>query len=282
MEQIERQGVVAFLTDLAAELSNGDTGRVDDMLKTASRAVLALKSRPRRSSGGSCHRRPLAQANRRSDDLSAFVDRISRGDVDLHTAFARRRGAQFMSAVLLRETIEEIRQQGVEAYLTDLATELSSAGSGGVGDENVVDAAARPVLAFVDAINRGDVDGAITELAPDALHFGRISNYRPEGVRVLFTLLREVFPDLRLNIRELSVDGNRVTSRIVATGTHTGSFVGKPATGRSVTWQSVDVAEVGEHEGADASYWKILKRFWDLWNDPNLWHEIGFIPAIMC
>jgi predicted ester cyclase len=141
---------------------------------------------------------------------------------------------------------------------------------------------ASPVIAFVDAVNRGDIDAAVEQLAPDALHYGRISNYRPEGVRVLFGMLRTVFPDLRLDIQEQKVEGNRVVSRIVGTGTHTGSFLGKPATGKPVAWQSIDIAEVGELDGADTSYYKILKRFWDLWGDPSLWREIGFIPAIMC
>jgi hypothetical protein len=39
---------------------------------------------------------------------------------------------------------------------------------------------------------------------------------------------------------------------------------------------------VGELDGADGSYWKILRRFWDLWGDPSLWRDIGFVPAIMC
>jgi predicted ester cyclase len=139
-----------------------------------------------------------------------------------------------------------------------------------------------PVVAFVDAVNRGDLDAAVEQLAPGALHYGRISNYRPEGVRVLFGMLRTVFPDLRLDIREQRVEGSRVITRIVGTGTHTGSFLGKPPTGRPIAWQSVDIAEVGELDGADTSYYKILKRFWDLWGDPSLWREVGFVPAIMC
>jgi predicted ester cyclase len=150
------------------------------------------------------------------------------------------------------------------------------------GADVALDEITRPVVAFVDAVNRGDLDAAVDELAPGALHYGRISNYRPEGVRVLFGMLRTVFPDLRLDIRDLSVDGDRVTTTIVATGTHTGSFLGKPATGQPVAWQSIDVAEVGELDGADGSYWKILRRFWDLWGDPSLWRDIGFVPAIMC
>jgi predicted ester cyclase len=150
------------------------------------------------------------------------------------------------------------------------------------GADVSLDEITRPVVAFVDAVNRGDLDAAIDQLAPGALHYGRISNYRPEGVRVLFVMLRTVFPDLQLDIRDLAVDGNRVTTRIVATGTHTGSFLGNPPTGQPLVWESVDVAEVGTLEGDDASYRKIMKRFWDLWGDPTLWDGIGFMPAVMC
>jgi predicted ester cyclase len=136
----------------------------------------------------------------------------------------------------------------------------------------------RPVVEFLEAINRGDVDAAVERLAPDALHHGRISNYHPEGVRVLFGLLRTVFPDVRFDIREMRIDGNRVITRIVATGTHTGSYLGKPPTGRPVVWESIDISEVDDSGPAP----RIIRRHWDLWGDPALWEEIGFTPAMMC
>jgi predicted ester cyclase len=134
---------------------------------------------------------------------------------------------------------------------------------------------AQPVNAFFDAVNAGDVEAAIALIEPGSLHHGRVSNYRPEGVRVLFNMLREVFPDLQLDVREQRVEGRRVVSRIVATATHTGSFLGKPPTGRPLAWESVDIAEVG-----DAG--TVVNRFWDIWGDPTLWREIGFTPALMC
>jgi len=193
-----------------------------------------------------------------------------------------------MSSELLTaptSTRERPARAGMRPAPVTVVSPLQRLRTGAEGTDHLdaaVDRAIRPVLAFADAINRGDVDAAVAELAPSALHYGRISNYQPDGVQVLFTMLRTVLPDLRLDISELSVSGNRVTSHIVATGTHTGSFLGKPATGRTLTWNSVDVAEVGEVDGADTSYWKVLRRFWDLWADPGLWKEIGFTPAIMC
>lgn len=164
-----------------------------------------------------------------------------------------------------------------ESLLTKLQT--TGAMPSQVADEQDV---ARAVHEFAAAINRGDVDAAVAQLAPDALHHGRVSNYRPEGVRVLFTMLLEVFPDLRLDIHNVKVDGNRVVSRIAATGTHAGSFLGKPATGEPMAWQSVDIAEVETEFKAGASHGRIVKRFWDVWGDPELWKKIGFIPAVMC
>lgn len=141
---------------------------------------------------------------------------------------------------------------------------------------------AHAVNAFVEAVNRGDLDGAVAQLAPQSLHHGRVSNYRPGGVRLLFAMLRDVFPDLQLTVVDQRVEGHRVVSRIVATGTHTGAFLGKPATGEPMVWESVDIAEIDTDFETDATYGKILKRFWDLWGDPTIWKKIGFIPAVMC
>lgn len=154
----------------------------------------------------------------------------------------------------------------------------------------------RPIVAFVDAVNRGDMDGALAQLAPDHLQHGRISSYRPEGVRTLFLTLRTVLPDLQLDIREMHVRGNQVVSRIVSTGVHTGSYLGKPPTGRPVAWESTDIADVsrGPVDSADLQElgirirendyrgMRISRRSWDVFSDDSLWREIGFIPAIMC
>lgn len=137
----------------------------------------------------------------------------------------------------------------------------------------------RPVVNFLAAVNSGDLDAAVSWLASDAVHHGRISNYRPEGVKVLFALMRGVLPDLRLELRDVRVDGDRVISRVVGTGTHTGSYLGKRPTGRPIVWESVDIARIGRTTDGTTT---IKERHWDVFNDPYAWQEIGFIPAIMC
>ncbi|MEV0697317.1 ester cyclase [Saccharopolyspora sp. NPDC050389] len=146
-------------------------------------------------------------------------------------------------------------------------------------DKSATEELTAPVREFIAAVNAGDLPAAVNHLAADSVHHGRISNYRPEGVQVLFRLLRGVLPDLRFEIRDMRVEGDRVVSRIVGTGTHTGSYLNKPPTNRPIAWESVDIATVGRDQRGDVV---ILERFWDVFADARAWQEIGFIPAIMC
>ncbi|NYT95295.1 ester cyclase [Salinispora sp. H7-4] len=142
----------------------------------------------------------------------------------------------------------------------------------------------QPVRAFIDAVNAGDMTAALAQLSPDAVHHGQIASYRPEGVRVLFNLLRNVLPDMRMEIRDIRVDGDRVTTRVVGTGTHSGAFLGQPPSHRPIVWQMVDVATVRREPASDGSAGRpvVTERYWDVFADPYAWQEIGVIPAIMC
>lgn len=149
----------------------------------------------------------------------------------------------------------------------------------------------RPVVRFAEAVNCGDLDTAIRQLEPKSIHYARVSHYTPEGVRLLFNIFRTVLPDLRLDLQDIRVEGNRVISRVVGSGTHTGSYLGKPPTGQPVLWETLDIAEVNlasetaevvSAEDDEADLWRISRRHWDLWNDPNLWKDLGFIPEVMC
>lgn len=143
---------------------------------------------------------------------------------------------------------------------------------------NAEDAARGAVVGFIDAVNAGDLDHAMRFLTEDSVQHGRIADYHPAGVKVVFTLLRNVLPDLHLELRDQRVDGDRVISRIVGTGTHTGSYLGRQATNRPIVWESVDIARVVTVGTSTV----IAERFWDVYSDARAWQEIGFIPGIMC
>lgn len=129
------------------------------------------------------------------------------------------------------------------------------------------------VARFVRAINDGDLRAAFDRVAPYAIHRTRASRCDHDSSRQLFATLLRVFPDLDLQIRDQTVDGDMVVSRVLATGTHLGSFLGRRPSGLVVAWQSVDTAEV------DPDHAWVVRRHWDLWTSPELFGVLGFIPA---
>jgi steroid delta-isomerase-like uncharacterized protein len=56
------------------------------------------------------------------------------------------------------------------------------------------------------------------------------------GMKGFYTALWGGFPDLTLKIEDLVGEGDKVVWRVTASGTHTGSFQGVPASGKSVTF----------------------------------------------
>jgi steroid delta-isomerase-like uncharacterized protein len=65
--------------------------------------------------------------------------------------------------------------------------------------------------------------------------------------------LKTAFPDMKMTIRDLIVDGDRAVWRWTFTGTHRGEFAGIPATGRPVEYEGVSIERV--RDGRIAERW---------------------------
>src|SRR5882672_3578997 len=65
-----------------------------------------------------------------------------------------------------------------------------------------------------------------------------------DGVRVLYKRLRAAFPDFRPEIHWQAAAGNLVTTYKTYHGTHQGEFLGIPATGKQVSFYTVDAMRV--------------------------------------
>jgi steroid delta-isomerase-like uncharacterized protein len=62
-----------------------------------------------------------------------------------------------------------------------------------------------------------------------------------DGVRMLFAGLRAAFPDLTVTIDEQIADAEKVATRKTFRGTHHGPFLGVPPTGRSISFEAIDI-----------------------------------------
>src|SRR5689334_8365682 len=105
------------------------------------------------------------------------------------------------------------------------------------------------VSRFVDeAQSRGNL-GAVDEfLADDFFDHSSFPGFPPTraGVRQLFGALRAAFPDLNATIHEQIAEGDRVVTRKTLSGTHQGSFMGIPPTGRAVSIDVIDILRVAD------------------------------------
>ena len=65
--------------------------------------------------------------------------------------------------------------------------------------------------------------------------------------------MREGFPDLRLKtIDPTMADGDLEAARTILSGTHSGEFMGIPASGNTVEFESIDIIRVERWEGRRA------------------------------
>ncbi|MEO8168994.1 MAG: ester cyclase, partial [bacterium] len=77
-----------------------------------------------------------------------------------------------------------------------------------------------------------------------------------EGVKTYFKMMEDAFPDLTVTPIAYLADGDKVIAFTQWEGTNKGSFMGKPATNRKVSYQVMDLitlknGKATEHWGVD-------------------------------
>ncbi len=62
--------------------------------------------------------------------------------------------------------------------------------------------------------------------------------------KAFFTELGAAFPDVRGEVQTTVAEGEWVASRVMVSGTHQGSFMGIPATGKHASWEVIQMHRV--------------------------------------
>lgn len=60
-----------------------------------------------------------------------------------------------------------------------------------------------------------------------------------EALKHVWTVLLRAYPDIHVAVQDMIVEGDKVVSRNIVTGTHQGEYRGLAATGRSVTYNEI-------------------------------------------
>ena len=93
----------------------------------------------------------------------------------------------------------------------------------------------------------------------------------PEEIKHHVTDWLRGFPDLKLTVEELVAEGDRVASRIVFRGSHTGSWLGIPPTGKVL---NVRLSVTHRIEN------RMIVEDWVLVDTLGLFQQLGLVPEM--
>jgi steroid delta-isomerase-like uncharacterized protein len=123
-----------------------------------------------------------------------------------------------------------------------------------------------------DLINAGDLDAFGELLADDFVEHEESPGLEPtkEGVLEFFRMYRQGFPDLRMEPQDILVSGDKVVTRVQATGTHQGEFLGIPATGKGIDVQLIDIVRFNG-DGLATEHWGVFDAL-------TMMQQLGVVP----
>jgi steroid delta-isomerase-like uncharacterized protein len=106
------------------------------------------------------------------------------------------------------------------------------------------------------AFNAGDAGGCLALSAPDLIiNLAELPEPRHghEVWRQGFEMMRHAFPDLHAHLEDIVAAQDKVAVRVRFRGTHSGEFLGIPATGRTIEYVSHEFYRIAD--GLIAEEW---------------------------
>ena len=127
---------------------------------------------------------------------------------------------------------------------------------------------------FVDQVlNLGDLDSVGEYLTEDYVDHDPMPGQEAgiNGFKQTMNMLREGFPDITFTTTNVLVDGDKVCLSGIWSGTHSGNFMGFPATGCSISVQATDIVRLRDDKAAE--HWGNVDML-------GLLQQLGIIPVM--
>jgi predicted ester cyclase len=122
---------------------------------------------------------------------------------------------------------------------------------------------------FTEIINDGNLDLVDELFDPEFTSQTPQGTLDRNGFREYVASWRSGFPDIHCEVDDLIEDGDQVAWSVRATGTHTGDFMGIAPTGRTVDFDSLNIARFRDGRGYQH---KVLM------NDVKMMTQLGVMP----
>ena len=113
-------------------------------------------------------------------------------------------------------------------------------------------------IAICDIFNTGDLTPVEDLLADDYIEHDLPPGIEQgvTGFRQLVAMYRSAFPDVRSRVEQVVAQADLVAARLVTTGTHTGTLMGIPATGKKINIQEFHVCRFAN--GKCVEHWGLV------------------------
>ena len=92
------------------------------------------------------------------------------------------------------------------------------------------------------------------------------------GLKQFITMYRTTFPDIHFTIEDMIAEGKKVVTRWIATGTHVGSLMNIPPTGKPVSVHGISIT----HHDVSG---KVVQS-WSTFDQLGLLQQLGVIPTV--
>ncbi|WP_247003443.1 ester cyclase [Halosolutus gelatinilyticus] len=123
-----------------------------------------------------------------------------------------------------------------------------------------------------EILSEGDFTAADEILTPEfVIHGLETLRGRDRFLEVQSTVIREAFPDFRVDVEDVFGDGTKVAVRATVGGTHDGTYLGIEPTGRQVAVESTMICRLSD--GRIAEVWPRM--------DSLAWfQQLGAVPPM--
>ena len=121
---------------------------------------------------------------------------------------------------------------------------------------------------FINAKNEPAFDEYVS---PDFVEHEDLAPFpqNREGARQFFSAMLAAFPDMQITFHDMIAEGDKVAARSTWRGTHQGEFQGIPPTGKTVTFNALDIVRL---DGG-----KVVEH-WGLTDNLSMLQQLGVIP----
>ena len=124
---------------------------------------------------------------------------------------------------------------------------------------------------FEEGPSKGNLSIADELLSPDfTMHTPLPASPGIKGINEVIITCRAAFEHLNVTIEDMIAEGDKVTARFTAHGTHKGDFMGLQATGKPITMTGIEIFRIKDG--------KIV----ELWGEANLlglMQQLGIFPS---